>query len=176
MMLTLLSTLMSFLMGGLPKLLDFFQDRADKKHELELAQMQTERELALKNAGFASQEKIEAIHLDEIKVQADVATKQADVAMVNAKVQERQALYAHDIEISKGASTWVVNARAMVRPALTYGMFLLLVFVDIAGFLYAWHSNVPFSECLDQLWDNDTQLIWASIVAFWFGSQAFEKK
>lgn len=175
-MLTLLSTLISFLMGGLPKLLDFFQDRADKKHELELAQMQTERELALKNAGFASQEKIEAIHLDEIKVQAEVATQQANVAMMNAKVEERQALYAHDIEISKGASTWVINARAMVRPALTYGMFLLLVFVDIAGFLYAWHSNVPFSECLDQLWDNDTQLIWASIVAFWFGSQAFEKK
>jgi hypothetical protein len=176
MMLTLLSTLMSFLMGGLPKLLDFFQDRADKQHELALAQMQTERELTLKKAGLESQEHIEAIHLDEIKVQAEVATQQANVAMVNAKVQERQALYAHDIEISKGASSWVINARAMVRPTLTYGMFLLLVFVDIAGFLYAWHSNVPFSECLDQLWDNDTQLIWASIVAFWFGSQAFEKK
>ena len=175
-MLTLLSTLMSFLMGGLPKLLDFFQDRADKQHELALAQMQTERELTLKKAGLESQEHIEAIHLDEIKVQAEVATQQANVAMVNAKVQERQALYAHDIEISKGASSWVINARAMVRPTLTYGMFLLLVFVDIAGFLYAWHSNVPFSECLDQLWDNDTQLIWASIVAFWFGSQAFEKK
>jgi len=175
-MLTLLSTLMSFLMGGLPKLLDFFQDRADKQHELALAQMQTERELTLKKAGLESQEHIEAIHLDEIKVQAEVATQQANVAMVNAKVQERQALYAHDIEISKGASSWVINARAMVRPTLTYGMFLLLVFVDIAGFLYAWHSNVPFGECLDQLWDNDTQLIWASIVAFWFGSQAFEKK
>ena len=35
-MLTLLSTLISFLMGGLPKLLDFFQDRADKLHELGL--------------------------------------------------------------------------------------------------------------------------------------------
>ena len=35
-MLTLLSTLISFLMGGLPKLLDFFQDRSDKRHELEL--------------------------------------------------------------------------------------------------------------------------------------------
>lgn len=175
-MLTLLSTLLSFLMGGLPKLLDFFQDRADKAHELALASMQTERELALKKAGLESQEHIEAIHLDEIKVQAEVATQQANVAMVNAKLQERQALYAHDVEISKGASQWVINARAMVRPVLTYGMFLLLVFVDIAGFLYAWHSNVPFSECLDQLWDNDTQLIWASIVAFWFGSQAFEKK
>ena len=175
-MLTLFSTLLSFLMGGLPKLLDFFQDRADKAHELALAQMQTERELALKKAGLDAQEHIEAIHLDEIKVQAEVATQQANVAMVNAKLQERQALYAHDIEISKGASQWVINARAMVRPILTYGMFMLLVFVDIAGFMYAWHSNVPFSECLDQLWDNDTQLIWASIVAFWFGSQAFEKK
>ena len=33
-MLTLLTTLISFLAGGLPKLLGFFQDRADKKHEL----------------------------------------------------------------------------------------------------------------------------------------------
>ena len=175
-MLTLLSTLLSFLMGGLPKLLDFFQDRADKAHELALASMQTERELALKKAGLDAQEHIEAIHLDEIKVQAEVATQQANVAMVNAKLEERQALYAHDIEISKGAATWVINARAMVRPALTYGMFILLVFVDIAGFLYAWHSNVPFNDCLNQLWDDDTQLIWASVVSFWFGSQAFDKK
>ena len=166
-------TLLSFLMGGLPKLLDFFQDRADKAHELALASMQTERELALKRAGLEAQEHIEAIHLDEIKVQTEAQTQ---VAMVNAKAEERKALYAHDIEISKGASQWVINARAMVRPILTYGMFMLLVFVDIAGIMYAWHSNVPFSECLDQLWDNDTQLIWASIVAFWFGSQAFEKK
>ena len=32
-MLTLFSTLISFLAGGLPKLLGFFQDRADKSHE-----------------------------------------------------------------------------------------------------------------------------------------------
>ena len=51
-MLTLLSTLISFLMGGLPKLLDFFQDRVDKLHELALAQMQITRELELRKAGF----------------------------------------------------------------------------------------------------------------------------
>jgi hypothetical protein len=39
-------------MGGLPKLLDFFQDRSDKKHELALAQMQITRELELRKAGF----------------------------------------------------------------------------------------------------------------------------
>ena len=168
-MLTLLSTLLSFLMGGLPKLLEFFQDRADKKHELALAAMQTERELTLKKAGLEAQERIEHIQTEQVQINADVTNAQT-------ALQERQALYAHDIEISKGASQWVVNARAMVRPALTYGMFMLLVFVDVAGFIYAYHTNVAFTECLDQLWDNDTQLIWASIVAFWFGSQAFEKK
>jgi len=44
-MLTLISTALSFLMGGLPKLLDFFQDKGDKKHELAMAAMQMEREL-----------------------------------------------------------------------------------------------------------------------------------
>jgi len=168
-MLTLLSTLLSFLMGGLPKLLEFFQDRSDKQHELALAAMQTERELTLKKAGLEAQERIEHIQTEQIQINAEVTNAQT-------ALQERQALYAHDIEISKGASQWVINARAMVRPTLTYGMFLLLVFVDMAGFLYAWHSSVPFSECIDQLWDQDTQLIWASIVAFWFGSQAFDKK
>jgi len=46
-MLSLLSTLGGLLISGLPKVLDFFQDKADKKHEMELARVQTERELAL---------------------------------------------------------------------------------------------------------------------------------
>lgn len=168
-MLTILSTLLSFLMGGLPKLLGFFQDRADKLHELELAQLQITREIELRKAGFEAQERVEHIHTEQMQIQAETNAQ-------GYRLQERQSLYAHDIEIGKGASQWVTNARAMVRPTLTYGMFLLLVFVDVAGFVYAYHTNVPFSECLDQLWDSDTQLIWASIVAFWFGSQAFEKK
>ena len=156
-------------MGGLPKLLGFFQDRSDKAHELELAQLQITREIELRKAGFEAQERVEHIHTEQMQIQAETNAQ-------GYRLQERQSLYAHDIEIGKGASQWVTNARAMVRPTLTYGMFLLLVFVDVAGFVYAYHTNVPFSECLDQLWDNDTQLIWASIVAFWFGSQAFEKK
>jgi len=68
-MLTIFSTLVSFLMGGLPKILDLFQDKADKSHELKLAQMQTERELQLAAAGYVAQQQIEAIKLDEIKTQ-----------------------------------------------------------------------------------------------------------
>jgi len=39
-MLSLLSTLGGLLISGLPKVLEFFQDKADKKHEMELARRQ----------------------------------------------------------------------------------------------------------------------------------------
>ena len=161
-MLTLLTTLISFLSGGLPKLLDFFQDRQDKKHELSLVQLQMEQQAKAQAAGFASQEHIEEIKTEQIQIQT-----QAD---------ERQSLYAHDIEIGKGASQWVINARAMVRPVITYGLFFLLVGIDIAGVWYAWTQNAPFKEMMDLVWDDDTQTIWASVIAFWFGTQAFSKK
>jgi hypothetical protein len=46
-MMTMVSTFLSFLAGGLPKILQIFQDRQDKKHELALVAAQKERELAL---------------------------------------------------------------------------------------------------------------------------------
>jgi hypothetical protein len=168
-MLTLITNLLSFLMGGLPKLLEFFQDRADKKHELELARMQTERELEMRKAGFEAQARVEEIKTEQLQIQADSASQQF-------ALQERQALYAHDMSLNEGTSQWVKNARALVRPIITYGMFMLLVFVDVFGFYYAVHTGVAFDVALDKIWDNDTQLIWGSIVSFWFGSQAFSKK
>ena len=161
-MITLLSTLVSFLAGGLPKLLDFFQDKSDKKHELALANLQKEKELEMIKLGFVAQQRVEEIRTDQIALQT--------------AVQERESIYKHDIEIGKGASQWVVNLRASVRPAITYGLFLIFCFVEVAGFWYATKVEADFTVVLDQLWDDETQLIWASVVAFWFGTQAFSKK
>ena len=161
-MITLFTTLVSFLAGGLPKLLGFFQDRADKSHEMAMARLQTERELELRKAGFEAQQRVE-----EIRVEGQ---------MIEAASAERSALYAHDIAIGQGASQWMVNLRAGVRPLITYGLFLLLVFVDVAGFVYAWQHGVDFQIMLDNIWDDETQILWASVISFWFGSQAFSKK
>ena len=168
-MITLLTTLLSFLAGGLPKLLDFFQDRSDKKHEIALAQMQIERELEMRKAGFEAQARIEEIRTDQLTINAEVSTQQI-------ALQEKQALYAHDIAIGEGASRWVINARALVRPVITYGMFALLCFINMFGAAYAWKIGTPFETVIANLWDADTQIIWASIISFWFGSQAFSKK
>jgi D-alanyl-D-alanine carboxypeptidase len=160
-MITLFTTLISFLTGGLPSLLGFFQDKSDKKHELELARLQTEREMELLEKGYAAQARVEEIRTEQVAMQT--------------QVQERQSLYAHDIEIGKGAAQWVTNARAMVRPAITYGLFLMFAFVEVFGFWFAFHKDVPFDVALNLLWDDETQIIWASVVSFWFGTQAFKK-
>ena len=171
-MLTLLSTLISFLMGGLPKILEFFQDRADKAHELNLAQMQITRELELRKAGFEAQERIENIRSEQLATESAANTQQV---LIGAQQAEMQALYAHDMALNEGTSTWMKNLRASVRPVITYGFFFLLLFVDVGLFAYGWSRGVPFTELAEMLWDPDTQALFASIIAFHFGGRAFGK-
>ena len=126
------------------------------------AQMQMDQQMRMQAAGLVAQEHIEEIKTHQLEIQT--------------ATDERQALDAHDIAIGKDASKWVIDMRASVRPIITFGLFALLVFVDIFGFYYAIHTNVPFDQALNILWDDETQIIWSSVVSFWFGTQAFGKK
>lgn len=171
-MLTLLSTLISFLMGGLPKILEYFQGKQDKDHELALAQLQITRELELRKAGFEAQERIEHIKSEQLATESAANTQQV---LIGAQQAEMQAIYAHDASLNEGTSQWMKNLRASVRPVITYGFFFLLMFVDIAGFWYGYYMSVPFDDMLNMLWDAETQALFASIIAFHFGGRAFGK-
>jgi len=171
-MLTLLSTLISFLMGGLPKLLEFFQDKSDKKHEMALAQLQIQRELEMRKLGFEAQERVEHIKSEQLEMETKSQEKQT---LVGAQVAEMQAIYAHDMSLNEGTSQWMKNLRASVRPVITYGFFFLLVGIDTALAYHGFASNVSFQELSDQLWDDNTQALFASIIAFHFGGRAFGK-
>jgi len=161
-MTTLLSTFLSFLAGGLPKILQVFQDRQDKKHELAILAIQKERELELAARGFAAQAKVEEIKTEQIALET--------------YAQEKAALYQHDTEIGKGASRWIINLRASVRPVVTYIFVLELVALNVAGVWYAYSTGIPFATAMDNVFGDDEMIILSSIIAFWFGSQAFSKK
>ena len=161
-MMTLISTLLGFASGGLPKVLDFVQDRGDKKHELALMAANREREIALAKEGFVAQAKVEEIKTDQIAMQT--------------QAQEKLAMWKHDMKIGEGASTWVINLRASVRPIVTYIFVMLLVVVDVAGIWYAYSTGVAFADAMNMVFSDDEMSILAAIIAFWFGSQAFSKK
>ena len=171
-MLTLFSTLISFLMGGLPKILEFFQDRADKKHEMALAQLQIQRELEMRKLGFEAQERIENVHTQQLEMETKSNEK---VSVIAAQQAEMQAIYAHDTALNEGTSQWMKNFRASVRPAITYGFFFLLVGIDVALVIHGINNNVTFDDLADQLWDDDTQARLAAIISFHFGGRAFGK-
>jgi maltodextrin utilization protein YvdJ len=171
-MLTLLSTLISFLMGGLPKLLDFLQDRSDKQHEMALAQLQIQRELEMRKLGFEAQERVENIHTQQLEMETKSNEKMSVIA---AQQAEMQAIYAHDTALNEGTSQWMKNLRASVRPVITYGFFFLLVGIDAALVFHGFANNVSFTDMANQLWDDDTQALFASIIAFHFGGRAFGK-
>ena len=172
-MITLISMIVSFLSGSVPKILDFFQDKSDKSHELALAQLQMQQQLELQKLGYVAQKDLEEVKYSELQTQT---ASDQNIADINAQSAQMQAIYAQDTASAVGASTWVVNIRALVRPAITFGFFVCFVFVDVFGFYYAIHTNVPFSNAMSILWDEQTQVIWSSVVGFWFGARHFGKQ
>lgn len=167
-MLSLLSTLGGLLISGLPRVLDFFQDKADKKHELELARMQTERELQMAAQGYAAQAKIEEIRTDQIAMQSEA--------------QMQNAALAHDQKVLERASTWVVNYVGTVRPTITY----ILVFELVAINLWImWHifslpgaiANIDdVLKFSDTVFSDDEMAMLGGIIGYWFGSRGWSKK
>jgi hypothetical protein len=167
-MLSLFSTLGGLLISGLPKLLEYFQNKADQKHELALAAVQTERELALAAAGFAAQAKIEEIRTEQVAMETD------------AKMTE--AALAHDAKVLEKAASWVSSYVGTVRPTVTYIFVIELVAINAFMAWYLWnHPGLINSiddviRYSDIIFSSDEMAMLGGIIGFWFGSRGWSKK
>lgn len=166
-MLSLISTLGGILLGGLPKLLDYFQSKADHKHELELARVQTEREKELAALGFAAQAKVEEIRSDQIAMQTEAAMVQG--------AQE------HDKKVLEKASKWVANYIGTVRPTVTY-LFVIELLAINAFMAYYLFMHPELIKSIDDvikysdiIFSSDEMSMLGGIIGFWFGSRGFKK-
>jgi hypothetical protein len=167
-MLSLISTIGGLLVSGLPSLLGFFQDKADKKHELELAQLQTERELQMMERGFIAQQKVEEIRTDQVEMQT--------------AAQMQNAALDHDKKVLEKASTWVVNYVGTVRPTVTYLFVIELVLINF-WLCYKLFSMPGLINGVDDLeiisemiFSSDEMAMLGGIIGFWFGSRNWDKK
>lgn len=167
-MLSLFSTLGGLLISGLPKLLEFFQNKADQKHELALARVQTERELQLAAAGFAAQARVEEIRTEQVAMETDARMTEAALA--------------HDEKVLDRASQWVASYVGTVRPTVTYIFVAELVLIN--GFMcyYLWEHPglirsiddvILYSELV---FSSDEMAMLGGIIGYWFGSRGWSKK
>ena len=167
-MLSLFSTLGGLLISGLPKLLDFFQNKADQKHELALAQIQVQMQLQMMAQGFAAQERMEEIRTDQVAMQAEA--------------QMTEAALKHDEKVLERASQWVANYVGTVRPTVTYIFVFELCAINawIAYYIYSRPSLVMSMDDLirlsDIIFSTDEMAMLGGIIGFWFGSRGWAKK
>jgi predicted PurR-regulated permease PerM len=167
-MLSLFSTLGGLLISGLPKLLEFFQNKSDQKHELALARMQNERELAMAAQGYAAQQRIEEIRTDQV--------------MMQTEAQMTEAALKHDEKVLEKASQWVANYVGTVRPTVTYIFVLELLLIN-AFLCYYLYSNPSMITSIDDIvkyseliFSSDEMAMLGGIIGFWFGSRQWSKK
>jgi hypothetical protein len=99
-----------------------------------------------------------------------------DMKMFETKAadDEHARLIAHDISINQGTG-FIAGLQKSVRPIITYCFFVLFAVIEVNLLYQALSSEVPLTEALETLWDEDTKAIFAAIISFWFGSRAVEK-
>jgi hypothetical protein len=167
-MLSLFSTLGGLLISGLPKLLEFFQNKADQKHELALARVQTERELQLAAAGFAAQARVEEIRTEQVAMETDARMTEAALS--------------HDQKVLDKSSRWVANYVGTVRPTVTYIFVAELVCINafMAWYLYQTPGLINNIDDViryaDLIFSSDEMAMLGGIIGFWFGSRGWQKK
>jgi hypothetical protein len=141
----MIGLLIGFLSSALPHLFDFFKEKQDNEHELNMLDMQIK--LAQANA---------SIKMQEIAANADIA--------------EITAI--HQPQVVIGVK-WIDGLIGSVRPVVTYLYFLLYGGLKIFSIYQNGVQGLVDTPWL--YWTEIDAETWSAIISFWFGSRAFEK-
>ena len=145
-MLSLLGSLLGFGTSFLPKVMDYFQDKQDKKHELQLMDKQLEQQIQIGN-------------------------QKLDMVYVEADIRETEALLKSQTALTKSSSQWITDLAASVRPFITY-----LLFVEFMALTLLLAGGYIDNAMYSLIWSDEVVGIWAAVISFWFGSRTFNRK
>jgi hypothetical protein len=145
-MFSLLGSLLGFGTSFLPKVMDYFQDKQDKKHELQLMDKQLEQQIQIGN------QKLDMVH-------------------VEADIRETEALLKSQTALTKSSSQWITDLAASVRPFITY-----LLFIEFMGLTMLLAGGYIDNVMYSLIWSDEVVGIWAAVISFWFGSRTFNRK
>ena len=146
-MLSLVGSLLGFGTSFLPKVMDYFQDRSDKKHELQVMEVQ-------------------------IRQQKELASQKLEAVNVEADIREIESLHK---SMQPTGVRWIDGLRGSVRPIITYCFFGLFVFVEVAAYLSLTAAGVSGLDAVNAVWDEDTKALFAAVISFWFGGRAIAR-
>ena len=147
-MLTFLGSALGFGASFLPTLLEFFSTARDQKHELSIIQLQMEQS-----------QREHAMRLDAVLAEGE--------QMENVARQRAAS-------VSSG-NRFIDGYRASVRPTIAYIFMLLFVAVEVCLVWQMLSNGRDIVDALPAIWNDETHAIFASIIAFYFGTRTFSR-
>lgn len=145
-MIAILGSLLGFFSSSIPSIFKYFQDKADKAHELQMMQLQ------MQYAGMQIQQQLQAVELQ-------------------AQVAQDAGLY----KTYNTGINWVDALNGTVRPVLSYAFFLLYALIKYMQFDALEDSMANLAAHTDVLWTQNDSVVFSSIVSFYFGSRYFAR-
>lgn len=148
MLTTILGSLIGFGSSFFPKVLDYFQDKRDKQHELDLIdkQIQMQKELQIQK-------------LDEVVISSQSAE--------NVQIQKNAG--------QLSGVKWVDAMNSIVRPVITFSFFLLFAAYESSLFYIMLSSTGDVSQSIANAWNENVMGLFATIMSFWFGGRVYTK-
>jgi len=164
-------TLISGLFGGVlrlaPEILKFLDARNDRAHEL-----------AMQDKQLAFQQLQGQQQLQVIQAQGAIDVQKAEAQYETDHLQALQTAFTTQAQMAQSAGGFAAALNALVRPVVTFYVFVMWGLYHIATVILSLHDN-SFQSIVNALvstWtDNDQQLL-TMIVSFYFVGRAIEKK
>ena len=145
-MLSLVGSILGFGTSFLPKVLGYFEEKRDQKHELQMMDKQLEQQLQI------GKQKMQVMNID-------------------ADFRETETLHKEHASITSKSSQWCVNLSASVRPIITYCLF-----IEFAILTLSVNMDWITAQQYTMIWNDEFQAVWAAVVSFWFGQRSFNRK
>ena len=146
-MITLLGSLLGFLVGIFPEIMKFINKKKDLSHELAVLDRQMD---SMRDGHF--------MRCQEITLRGNHAEQ---VALLKS--------------VRPSKIRWVEGLASSVRPVLTYSFFILYVAVKVAQFLIIKEMGATWINGIVQIWSIEDETLFAAVMSFWFGSRAMTK-
>jgi len=156
----MLETLIGGVLGGVtrlfPEVLNYYNKKEDRKHELAMFDKQLESDKLKAESALA-----------QTKAQGEV---QLDIKDIEAIVEATKA------QAIKSGIAWVDALSSLMRPLITFWWVIVLYSAALSAKLWLMYQHYQdFASAIIAVWGADEKAIVASIVSFWFCDRSLRK-
>lgn len=136
----------------LPEVINFFDRKDERKHELSMMDKQ----------------------LDYEKVKSEFKLEQKYTEFSIAQLDAMSEAYKQQATAESRASKWVASASAFVRPGITYIIFGMYVLFKLSIMITGIYTGQPLLVVFGT-WTPDDMALLNATISFWFLNRTIEK-